>query len=180
MPAQQNILVIDAGNVRVKGLKISGAKGEAGKVCGQEIIMGGVGIYVKEGWPEPVIANCYVHSNASHGIYFEGNNIDGKVTNCVVSNNCNDGIRINNSARVTVNNSKIGTFESGLAKYGNYWDGVVMINRSDTFNIENNIISGNGNDIALLGDTSGIGIRIKHSSYGTIKGNYIGRYNRTE
>ncbi|MFN6945961.1 MAG: right-handed parallel beta-helix repeat-containing protein [Cytophagaceae bacterium] len=171
-PEQQNIFNIRT-LVTLRGLEISGATGEAGKECGDEIEVGGSGVYVRENGLRPIIENCYIHSNASHGIYFAGEVEDGVIRDCVISNNCNDGVRVNSSTEVKILNNKIGTNISGEEEFGNYWNGVFLRERSDEFSIENNLISGNGK-ILPFEAFYGNGLFVENSIYGIIKGNQIG------
>ncbi|WMJ72456.1 right-handed parallel beta-helix repeat-containing protein [Cytophagaceae bacterium ABcell3] len=172
MGDEQHIFVIETDDVSIVNVELSGATGTSGQACGEEVSEGGVGVLVRQGVKNTTIENCYIHSNASHGIYFEGDNDEVDIINCVVSDNCNDGIRVNDATNVKVAGCKIGTNREGDEAYGNYWDGIVF-NRSENFVLENSIISGNGEELSFAGNV-GRGIRVYETEEGSIGANYIG------
>jgi len=196
-PVSQHVFYINGGltGISLIGLEITGATARPSNVCGDTINKGGMGVLVNPNTTNVLINYCYIHDNASHGIYLEGGNNNCTISNCVISNNCNNGIQITGSISANgypftgntgtkIFGNKIGTNIAGTAAFGNYWDGIAFDDGCTAFTIggntaaARNIISGNGKNIVANNDPSwqpcDRGIRIGNSFSGTIQGNYIG------
>ncbi|MCU0417085.1 MAG: right-handed parallel beta-helix repeat-containing protein [Cytophagaceae bacterium] len=181
----KHVFYINSGsNITIDNLTITGAPLPIGYTCGDQFPLGtggGIGVYLRPNVTNVIIRNSYVHSNSSHGIFLEQNNTGVQIVNNTVSNNCNNGIQVDNgSTGVIIRGNRVGTNQAGTAAFGNYWDGIVIDNRSHNFMIggttvaDRNIVSGNGRNVASLPQATDRGIRIGNSRNGTIQGNFVG------
>jgi parallel beta-helix repeat protein len=125
------------------------------------------------------VAGDALLSNGNNGIWIRNvvttaanRNIIGSTTaGNLISGNNEMGIKLENAPFTSVNNNKIGTNAAGTAALGNGFHGLDIIAGSNSVNVANNIISGNGR----LGDAAlGNGISVSASSSLTVTANKLG------